>query len=309
MAPKIPGSQPVPRDGTPTTSAVDDLVALLDIEPVGENLYRGATSATGWGRVYGGQVLAQASVAATRTVPDGRTFHSLHGYFLLAGQPGKPIGYQVERLRDGGSFSTRRVTALQDNTPIFAMIASFQKAESGYVHQLAMPDVPPPEDLQPFGDFLANPETQVPETMRAYYARRRPFDMRLVETNRYTGATGLPARQHIWMKALKRLPDDPALHSAILSYASDFAMIDTALIPHGRIMFDPGMQLASLDHALWLHAPVRVDEWFLYALESPAAGGARGLARGAFFSRDGRLLASVAQEGLMRAKSTAFVIK
>lgn len=289
--------------------AIDGLVDLLNVETLDQNLYRGASSATSWGRVYGGQVLAQALVSATRTVSIDRPLHSLHGYFLSAGHPEKPIVYQVENLRDGGSFSTRRVTALQDAHPIFAMMASFHVTEPGFEHQEPMPDVPPPEDVRPLGEVLADPAFQVPDAMRAFFARRRPFDLRLVEVDRYRHSQIGPARQNMWMRAPKRLPDDERLHTALLTYASDFSMIDTALIPHGKIMFDPGMQLASLDHALWIHAPARVDDWFLYALESPAAGGARGLARGSFYSRDGRLLASIAQEGLMRVRSTAFVIK
>ena len=305
MAPKKPLASPA----KPSRDAIDGLIELLDVETLDQNLFRGAASATSWGRVYGGQVLSQALVSATRTVPVERGLHSLHAYFLRAGDPGKPIVYQVEALRDGGSFSARRVTALQDAHPIFAMMASFHISEPGFEHQDPMPAVPPPEEVRPLGEVLAHPDFKVPDAMRAFFARRRPFDVRLVEIDRYRHAGPAPGRQHMWMRAPKTLPDDPRLHTALLTYASDFSMIDTALIPHGKIMFDPGMQLASLDHALWLHGPARVDDWFLYALESPAAGGARGLARGAFYSRDGRLIASIAQEGLMRARSTAFVIK
>lgn len=298
--------EPAPH---PARDAIDGLIALLDVETLDQNLFRGAASSTSWGRVYGGQVLSQGLVSATRTVPDERMLHSLHGYFLRAGHPEKPIVYQVENLRDGGSFSARRVTAVQDAEPIFAMMASFQVCEPGFEHQDPMPLVPPPDEVRPLGEVLADPEFKVPDAMRAFYARRRPFDLRLVDTDRYRNPGPAPGRQHMWMRALKPLPDDPRLHTALLTYASDFSLIDTALIPHGKIMFDPAMQLASLDHALWQLRPARVDDWFLYALESPAAGGARGLARGAFFGRDGRLIASIAQEGLMRARSTAFVIK
>lgn len=285
------------------------LLDILDIEALGPDRFSGRSSKGGWGRVYGGQVLAQALVAASRSVEAARPLHSLHGYFLLAGDPKIQIDYEVERLRDGGSFTTRRVTARQNGQAIFAMIGSFHKLEEGFEHANPMPDVPPPEDVAPMAEMFANAKVQVPSNMRAYYNQERPFEIRLVDTERYFGGVNLPARQKFWVKTQGSLPDDPRLHAALLAFASDFAMIDTALIPHGRMMFDAQMQLASLDHALWMHRPFRVDEWLLYVLESPSAGRGRGLTRGAFYSRDGRLVASVAQEGLMRERSTAFVIK
>jgi acyl-CoA thioesterase-2 len=227
----------------------------------------------------------------------------------LTGNPDVPIDYQVETLRDGGSFSTRRVTALQGGSPIFAMMASFHKAEAGFEHARPMGDVPPPESVPPIGDLFARPDAQIFETMRAYYARPRPIDLRLIDSERYFGGRDLPARQRFWLRTHGALPDDPALHTAVLAYASDFAMIDTALIPQGRVMFDPKMQLASLDHGFWLHRPFRADDWLLYELESPTAGGGRAFTRGTFFNRDGLLVASVTQEGLVRERSTAFAIK
>ena len=289
--------------------AVARLVHLLDLERLELNLFRGVSPKGGWGRVYGGQVLAQAISAAYRTVDGPRRLHSLHAYFLLAGSPTDPIVYEVERLRDGGSFTTRRVTAIQAGRPIFATIGSFHEDEPGFAHTSPMPAVPPPEDVAPIGEVFSRAGALVPDTMRAYYAQERPIDIRLIETERYFGATGLIPRQHMWLKARARLPDDPGLHAAILAYASDFVLLDTALIPHGKLMFDAGMQLASLDHALWLHAPLRVDEWLLYILDSPVAGGGRGFARGSFYTREGVLVASVTQEGLMRARTTAFLIK
>lgn len=305
-------SAPKPRLGegvVPPPGPAEDIGTLLDIERLDTNRFRGLSPASSWGRVYGGQVLAQGLVAATRTVPAERVLHSLHGYFLLAGSPKVPIDYEVELLRDGGSFTTRRVLAMQEGRAIFAMTASFHVSEPGFAHQSRMPDVPPPEEVPPLGEVLARSDAMAPDTMRAYYARESRFDVRVVEYDRYQGAYYSTPRQHIWMKAKQPLPERPAVHAAVLVYASDMAMIDTALIAHGKVMFDPGMQLASLDHALWLHRPVRADQWLLYALESPFAGGGRGLTRGAFYSREGALIATVSQEGLMRARSTAFVIK
>lgn len=301
--------QNVPETLTAAPGPLDHLQAVLDIETVATNQFRGQSSKGGWGRVYGGQVLAQGMVAAARTVDAERAIHSLHGYFLLAGDPKTPIDYTVERLRDGGSFSTRRVMASQGGQAIFSMIGSFHKPEPGFEHATPMPDVPSPETLVPIAELLAHPNAQIPANMRAYYHEERPFEIRLVETQRYFGGIELPGRQAFWLKTKGQLPDDAALHCAFLAFASDFAMIDTALIAHGRLMFDPKLQLASLDHALWLHRPFRADDWLLYVLESPSAGQGRGLTRGSFFRRDGVLVASVAQEGLMRERKTSFVIK
>ena len=307
MPTNLPPTSAIAPTGSP--DPLGELITILDLEQLETDLFRAISPQSAWGRVYGGLVLGQAIVAATRTAPGSRVLHSIHGYFLLGGTPVEPIDYQVERLRDGGSFSTRRVTAIQNSKPIFAMIASFQAPEMGLEHQSPMPDVPPPDDVPPLGEVLARPDARVPDTMRAYYARERPFDIRVVDTGRYLGNPSLAPRQHIWMKARRPLPADPVLHHAMLAYASDFALIDTALIAHGKLMFDPGMQLASLDHALWIHRPVRVDDWFLYSLESPAAVGGRGLSRGAFYRQDGVIIATVSQEGLMRPRSTAYVIK
>jgi acyl-CoA thioesterase II len=296
-------------DNSETTSPLTHLQAVLDITQLTPDHFSGFSSKGGWGRVYGGQVLAQAMVAATRTVDSARIIHSLHGYFLIAGDPKTPIEYTVERLRDGGSFSTRQVKASQGGQAIFSMIGSFHKAEPGFEHATPMPDVPPPEALMPMAELFAQPSAQIPPNMRAYYHEERPFEIRLTDTRRYFGGTQLPGRQSFWLKTKGRLPDDPTLHRALLAFASDFAMIDTALIAHGRMMFDPKLQLASLDHALWINRPFRVDDWLLYVLESPSAGQGRGLTRGSFYTQAGVLVASVAQEGLMRERKTAFVIK
>lgn len=290
-------------------SALDQLVSLLDLEPIEMNLYRGVSPQDGWQRVYGGQVLGQALVAAVRTVEDGRAVHSMHGYFLLAGDPAHPIIYEVERTRDGGSFSTRLVKAIQHGRAIFTMSVSFHKPEAGFEHQLAMPHVPPPEDLPSAADLMAAYLDKLPDAMRSYWARERPVDLRPVDFSRYLSREPSEPKQYIWLKANGSLGDDPKLHQCVLAYASDFTLLDTALIAHGKLLFDQDIQLASLDHALWFHRPFRADEWLLYAQDSPNGSGSRGFCRGAFYDRSGRLVASSAQEGLIRARTTAFVVK
>ncbi len=290
-------------------SALDELVRLLDLEPLEVNLFRGISPQVGRQRVFGGQVLGQALVAAVRTVDEPRTAHSLHAYFLLGGDPDIPILYEVERTRDGGSFSTRRVKAIQHGRVIFTMSVSFQKHEDGYEHALEMPDVPPPEALPSAAELMERLTDAMPENMRSYWQRAQPVDLRPVDVSRYLAREPQPAQQSIWLKANGTLPDDPSLHQCVLAYASDFTLLDTALIAHGKLLFDEDVQLASLDHALWLHRPFRADEWLLYVQDSPSASGARGFCRGSFFTRDGRLVASAAQEGLIRKRQTAFVVK
>jgi acyl-CoA thioesterase-2 len=246
-------------------------------------------------------------MAAARTVDEGRSLHSLHGYFLLAGDPARPIDYDVERIRDGGSFTTRRVKAIQHGCPIFAMSSSFHKAEPGFDHQTAMPDMPPPEELPNPKDIIAELIDALPASMRSYWSREQPIDMRVVDVSRYLTRDKKTPLQHIWIRANGRLPDDPAIHQAVLAYGSDFTLLDTALIAHGKLLFDADVQLASLDHALWFHRPFRADEWLLYVQDSPNAFGARGFCRGSLFARDGTLIASVVQEGLMRQRRSAFV--
>lgn len=290
-------------------SALDSLVRLLDLEPLEVNLFRGLSPQIGWQRVYGGQVLGQALVAAVRTVEDARIAHSLHAYFLLPGDPSVPIIYEVERIRDGGSFTTRRVKGIQHGKAMFSMSVSFQKPEPGFDHQTPMPDVPAPEDLPSEMDLARQMLERVPENMRQYWQRERPIEMRPVDLSRYLVAKPRTAAQHIWLKANGRLPDTPALHQCVLAYASDFTLLDTALIAHGKLMFDADIQLASLDHALWFHRPFRADEWLLYVQDSPSASGARGFCRGSVYTRDGVLVASVTQEGLMRQRGNRFPIK
>jgi len=294
----MPTNDPAPQ------SALDALLNTLNLEPIEDNLFRGPRGIEGWQRVFGGQVLGQALVAAARTVDPGRPVHSLHGYFLLAGDPSRPIIYDVERLRDGGSFTTRRVKAIQHGRPIFSMSTSFHKAEPGFEHQTPMPDVPPPEALPNPKDVIARHLDALPAAMRSYWSRERPIDMRVADLSRYlTREKKLPA-QDIWIKASGRLPDDPIVHQAVLAYASDFTLLDTALIAHGKVLFDADVQLASLDHGIWFHRPFRADEWLLYAQDSPNLHGSRGFSRGLIFTRDGTLVASVAQEGLVRVRRT-----
>jgi acyl-CoA thioesterase-2 len=281
--------------------AVDDLLSILDLEQLEHNLFRGRSPQVGWQRVFGGQVIGQALVAACRTVEDRRP-HSLHAYFLLGGDPAVPIIYEVDRIRDGRSFTTRRVVAIQHGRAIFAMSASFHSDEPGLDHAAAMPDVPPPEDLPSEAEIKSSVLPRMPDPVRAYYERERPIELKPVEFGRYTSREPGEPRFHVWIRATGRLPDDPAIHQCVLAYASDMTLLDSSLIPHGRTVFDRALQGASLDHALWLHRPFRADDWLLYAQDTPSASGARGFARGLIFTRRGELVASVAQEGLIRER-------
>ena len=285
-------------------SALEALVSLLDLEQLEQNLFRGQSPQEGWQRVYGGQVLGQALVAAGRTVEDARSAHSMHAYFLLGGDPAHPIIYDVERIRDGGSFTTRRVKAIQHGRPIFTMSVSFHKDEDGFDHGATMPDVPGPEELPSEREFLTHLLKNLPENMRSYWERERPIELRPVDVTRYLNREKSAPAQHVWMRANGRLPDDPRLHQCVLAYASDFTLLDTALIAHGKLLFDTDLQLASLDHALWLHRPFRADDWLLYSQDSPSAHGARAFCRGSVFTRSGTIVASVAQEGLVRQRQS-----
>jgi acyl-CoA thioesterase-2 len=283
-------------------NAVDELLNILDLEPLERNLFRGRSPKVGWQRVFGGQVIGQALVAVTRTVESNRRVHSLHGYFMRPGDPKVPIIYEVDRIRDGNSFTTRRVVAIQHGEAIFAMSSSFQKAEDGFDHHMPMPKVPMPEELPSEEEIKARFLPLMPDPMRAYYERERPIELRPVEYERYQ--TGLPRAPsfHVWIRATQRLPDDPSVHCCVLAYASDMTLLDTSLVPHGHTVFERGIQAASLDHALWFHRPFRADEWLLYAQDTPSASGARGFSRGLIFTREGELVASVAQEGLIRPR-------
>jgi acyl-CoA thioesterase II len=282
-------------------NAVQSLIEILDLERLEVNLYRGMSPQVGWQRVFGGQVIGQALVAATRTV-DARLVHSLHAYFILPGDPKVPIIYEVDRIRDGGSFTTRGVKAIQHGKAIFSMMASFHREEEGFSHQAPMPDVPPPEELPGEEEMRKGVLPTMPEPVRRYFERERPIEMRPVEFKRYLSRDHREPRFNVWMRATQKLPDDPAIHQCVLAYASDMMLLDSALIPHGRTVFEKSVQGASLDHALWFHRPFRADEWLLYAQDTPNAESALGFARGLIYSREGRLVASVAQEGLVRQR-------
>jgi acyl-CoA thioesterase II len=285
------------------SSAIQDVLSILDLEQLEVNLFRGRSPQTNWQRVFGGQVIGQALVAACRTVDtNGRPPHSLHAYFLLAGDPKVPIIYDVERVRDGKSFTTRRVKAVQHGQPIFIMSASFHRDEEGFTHQAKMPDVPSPDELPSEAEIKERVLPMMPEPVRRYYERERPIELRPVEYGRYLGKAIPDGRFHVWIRATGRLPDEPAIHRAVLAYASDMTLLDSALTPHGRSVFEKTIMAASLDHALWLHRPFRADDWLLYAQDSPNMAGARGFSRGLIFARDGTLVASVAQEGLVRER-------
>jgi acyl-CoA thioesterase-2 len=280
-----------------------DLVDLLALERLDRDLFRGRSQDLGWGAIFGGQVLGQALSAATQTVAAERHVHSLHGYFLRAGDVARPILYQVERLRDGTSFSARRATAIQEGQAIFSLEASFQVEETGFDHQDAMPEVPAPEALRSERDMALAVADRLPEPLRVRATAERPIEIRPVEVRDPLHPVPGAPRRHLWYRTIDALPDDPSLHRYLLAYASDFSLLGTSMDPHGVSWLTPGMQVASLDHAMWFHRPFRVDEWLLYAIESPSASGARGLVRGRFFDRAGRLVATCAQEGLIRKRA------
>jgi acyl-CoA thioesterase II len=283
------------------TNAVKKLLKTLDLEPLEVNLFRGVSPQDGWQRVFGGQVIGQALVAVQRTVED-RSVHSLHGYFMRPGDPKVPIIYEVDRIRDGRSFTTRRVVAIQHGQAIFSMSASFHNNEEGLDHQFDMPDVPMPEDLPSEVDLRAKFIDMVPENVRRYWERARPIEMRPVDLTHFFSSKKLDPVQNVWFKATDTLPDEVALHQCVLAYASDMTLLDTSLFAHGRSLFNQDLQVASLDHAMWFHRPFRADEWLLYTQDSPSTSGARGFNRGSVYTREGILVASVTQEGLIRLK-------
>ena len=276
-----------------------DLLRLLELERLEENIFRGESRDLGGPRVFGGQVLGQSLTAATYTV-DGRDVHSLHAYFLRAGDVKAPIIYEVDRSRDGKSFSNRRVVAIQHGRPIFSMTASFQRWEAGLEHQANMPDVPAPEALESITEIQKNVLERFPEKMRRFLTQQRPFEIRPVEPIDLISMEPREAKRHVWIRSLDQLPGDPDLHRNLLAYVSDYQLVGTTILPHAVGFAGSNVQMASLDHAMWFHRPFRVDEWLLYTMESPNASGARGLALGRFFNTDGVLVASTAQEGLVR---------
>ncbi len=278
-----------------------DLLELLTLECIETDIFRGESHDIGTPQVFGGQVLGQALAAAGHTVED-RVPHSLHAYFLRRGDVEAPIIYEVDRARDGRSFSSRRVVAIQHGRPIFNLAASFQTMETGIEHQLDMPDVPGPEGLADRSEVSEVVLAQVHERMRRYLTRKRPFMVRPLSQLDFLNPQKLEPVKHVWIKAVDKLPDDPLLHQTLMAYVSDYELLGTAVLPHGINFTDTKIQMASLDHALWFHHPFRVDEWLLFAFDSPSASGSRGLARSNVFTRDGKLVASSAQEGLIRIR-------
>jgi acyl-CoA thioesterase-2 len=276
-----------------------DLLKLLELERIEDRIFRGESRDLGGARVFGGQVLGQALTAASYTV-QGRHVHSLHAYFLVGGDVEAPIVYEVDVARDGKSFSNRRVVAIQHGQPIFNMTASFQVPEQGLEHAEPMPQVPGPEGLADVRELPPDVLERVPEKMRRFLTHERPFDFRPVEPLHVVSPPKAAPFRHIWVRTVDRLPDNADLHRNVLAYVSDYQLVSTATMPHGIHFAEGNVQLASLDHAMWFHRPFRVDEWLLYSMESPNASGGRGLALGRFFTRHGTLVASTAQEGVVR---------
>jgi len=284
-------------------SILQDLINVLDLEALEVNLFRGQSRDLGGHSVFGGQVIGQSLVAASRTVPTGRPPHSLHAYFLRPGDMAAPIVYEVDHTRDGRSFTTRGVKAIQHGEVILSMIASYHQPETGFEHQIPMPQVPAPETLRPLSDLATEwlrAAPGAPPRLHEFLARPQAIELRPVEPRNLLHPEKRPPQQYVWFRAAEQLPDDPLLHRCLLAYASDFSLLGTVTLPHAVAIGQPDLFFASLDHALWFHREPRVDEWLLYAMDSPSAQGARGLARGEIFDRSGRLVASVAQEGLVR---------
>ena len=289
------------------SKAVEVLLDSLDLEYIEKNIYRGESPQVGWQRVFGGQVIGQALAAAQRTVKpeEGepqRVVHSLHGYFMRPGDPSVPIVYEVDRIRNGKSFTTRRVVAIQHGKAIFSMSASFQILEEGLEHFIQMPEVPSPDDLPSEKQLAEQFIDHAPENIRNYWKRERPIELRPINLDHYLSNKKLKPQQNIWFRATGEIPDDPAVQQAVLAYASDMTLLDTSLFAHGKAVFDPSLQVASLDHAMWFHRPMKMQDWHLYSQDSPNTSGARGFTRGSIYSADGQLIASVAQEGLIRPR-------
>jgi acyl-CoA thioesterase-2 len=281
---------------------VSDLLDLLKLEQIEENLFRGHSKTVGSANVFGGQVLAQSLSAAINTVPANRHVHSLHSYFILPGNLDIPIVFQVDRIRDGGSFTTRRVKAIQQGREIFLMSASFQSDENGFDHQISMPEVQSPEQLVSWKDLAKHFGEFLPQNMYDFLNLDRPIEFRPVELYNPAVPEKREPFRHIWMKSIGEMPENSSLHQLVLAYASDYNLLTSALLPHGKEGSIPKLQLASLDHAMWFHRPFRMDDWLLYAIDSPSASNSRGFTRGNIFTRDGKLVASVTQEGLMRPR-------
>ena len=284
----------------PADNVLDELLALLKLEKIEENIFRGNSQDLGFGNIFGGQVLGQALSAASHTVPADRSAHSLHAYFLRPGDPAMPIVYEVDCIRDGRSFTTRRVVAIQKGRAIFSMSASFQGAEDGFEHQEDMPDVPGPEGFLSEIEMARRVADKIPAAIRNQILCIKPIEIRPVNPNNPFSPKKMEPRRYVWFKTIAKMPDDLSIHKYMLAYASDFGLVATSLYPHGKTFWDADMQVASLDHAMWFHRDFRMDEWLLYVIDSPSASRARGLNHGHIYTKDGRLIASTTQEGLIR---------
>lgn len=297
----IRSGAPAPR-GEHVSQHLKDLISLLELERIEDTIFRGQSQDLGFHALFGGQVIGQALAAAERTVAPQRSAHSLHGYFLRPGDPSRPVVYVVEPIRDGRTTSTRRVTAVQKGRPIFLMSASFQIPTEGLEHQDPMPEIPAPEDLEPPEVFAERLRGKVPERVRRRWETAQPFEIRWANAMDPARPRPMPPRRHTWLRTAGPLPGDPRIHRHLLAYVSDFNLLVTALNPHGLLYWDPRLRMASIDHCMWFHRPFRADEWLLYAVDSPTATSGRALVRGRFFDRSGRLVASTAQEGLIRLR-------
>jgi len=280
---------------------LDRLIELLDLEELEVNIFRGRSPQENRQRVFGGQVAGQALVAAGRTV-EGRVVHSLHAYFLRPGDPTIPILYEVDRIRDGKSFTTRRVVAIQHGQAIFSLSSSYHVREDGLEHQATMPDVPHPDELPSEGEIRGAIMPMMPDPVRRYYEQERPIELKPVEFQRYLKREPMPPKFNVWIRATGKLADEPAVHESVLAYASDMTLLDTSLVAHGKTVFSPEIMAASIDHAMWFHRPFRADQWLLYSQDSPNSSAGCGFTRGLIFTEDGTLVASVAQEGLIRLR-------
>jgi acyl-CoA thioesterase II len=281
-------------------NVLEELLRLLKLKKIEKNIFQGQSQDLGFGNVFGGQVLGQALSAASRTVGSEFAAHSLHGYFMRAGDAAKPIVYTVDCIRDGKSFITRRVVAVQNGLAIFSMAASFHRDEQGYEHQDTMPVIKGPQGLENEIEMAKRLSDQIPRPILKKLLCKKPIEIRVVNPVNPFDPKPMPPEKYIWFRAIDKIPDDDAAHRYILAYASDFHLVSTCLYPHGKTFWSPDMQVASLDHSMWFHKKFRMDDWLLYVMKSPNAGKARGLSIGSIYTRDGSLVASVAQEGLIR---------
>ncbi len=284
------------------TKVLNELSALLKLEFIEQGLYRGQSQDLGYKALFGGQVMGQALSAAQETMAENRFVHSLHSYFLRPGNASLPVVYEVEVIRDGASFSTRRVQAIQNGKAIFYMTASFQHTEQGFDHQDSMPNVAAPESLSSFTDYLKDNQEHIPEELRQKFLAEKPIDIRPVQQYNWLAPKPTNSIHQVWIKANGQLPDDLRMHTYLLAYTSDFHFLPTALLPHGASHWQPNFQIATIDHAMWFHRPFRFDDWLLYCMDSPSASNGRGLVKGQIYDQKGRLVASTMQEGVIRQR-------